>query len=395
MPIPLLALDSADDDAVIDLTVITDEAFAAIWRARTGERLRCRGCHAPLHAKRIEATGLRFFAHSRIEPQCPSQGETARHLSLKALFASAFRQVGWQADLEVAGVDWRADVLACGPQGQRVAVEVQLAALTLDIAQDRMRRHREAGVTTLWVFSGKRPRWATQISTVLLDAHDFVIDTVLLSGLQRDAGPSPARAATVYRLVTRWAEGRLSAVEDPEHLWLHYGSESRVTQYFQLDRCVDNHFRRVRAERERYERSAAGRRQAAALAKQARRPAENMMAESLNTFQKWFNAQTNWKCWFGTRTYRDPFSAAHVGEWSPEVGVIVLIGAFDPRYVFAIAEPHRASSKLDRRVAAWTSGLDSDVDTSGFNVVYTPGSVLGLANIPRDRLKPYRPGLRR
>lgn len=282
-----------------------------------------------------------------------------------------------------------------GPQGQRVAVEVQLAALTVDAAQDRMRRHREAGVTTLWVLSEKRPRWATQFSTVLLDADDFVVDTVLLAGAQRDARPAPARAATVHLLATRWAEGSLSPVEDPEHLWPQYPGEPRVTQYFQLDRCADNHFRRARAERERYEKSAAGRRHGAALAKQARLPVENAMAESLAAFQAWFNAQTKWKCWFGSRTVRDPFFATHVTEWSPAFGVVVLIGAFDPRYVFALAEPHRASPKLDRRVAAWTTGLDPEVDTSGFSVVYTPDSVLGLADTPHDRLKPYRPRSRR
>lgn len=393
--IPLLALDSANHDAVVDLTAITDEAFAAIWRARTGERLRCRECHAPLHSKRIEATGFRFFAHSHGGPLCPSTGETARHLNLKALFATAFRHVGWRADLEVADDDWRADVLVCSPRGQRVAVEVQLATMTLDAAQDRMRRHRDADVTTLWVPSEKRPRWATQFSTVLLDADDLVVDTVLLASAQRDAHPAPAQAATVHLLATRWAEGRLSPVEDPEHLWPQYRDEPNVTQYFQLDHCADEHFVRVRARRESDKQSAAGLRHAAALAKQARLPAENAMAESLTAFKEWFNAQTKWKCWFGTRTFRDPFSAAHVAEWSSEVGVSVLIGAFDPRYVFALAEPHRTSPKLDRRVAAWTTGLDPEVDTSGFTVVYTPESVLELADIPHDRLKPYRPRSRR
>ena len=393
--IPLLALDSADHDAVVDLTAITDEAFATIWRARTGERLRCRGCHAPLHAKRIGVTGLRFFAHSRVEPQCPSQGETARHLGLKALLAAAFRQVGWQADLEVAGDDWRADVLVCGPQGQRVAVEVQLAGLTPDAAQDRMRRHRAAGVTTLWVLSEKRPRWSTQFSTVLLDADDLVVDTVLLAGAQRDVRPAPARSATVHLLARRWAEGRLTAVEDPEQLLPQYLGDHPGTQYFQLDRCVDDHFGHVRAERERRERSAEAQRHAAALAKRSRLPAENAMAESLTAFQEWFDAQTNWKCWFGTQTHRDPFTAAHVAEWPLERGIVILIGAFDPRYVFALAEPHQASPKLDQRVAAWTTDRDPNVDTSGFAIVHTPDSVLGLAGIPHDRLRPYRPRSRR
>ena len=299
--IPLLALDSANHDSVVDLTTIKDEEWAAIWRTRTGQRLRCRGCHAPLHAKRIDATGLRFFAHSRVEPKCPSQGETERHLGLKALFATAFRHAGWQAELEIAGDDWRADVLVVGPYDQRVAVEVQLASLTPDDVQDRMRRHRAAGVTTLWVLSERRPRWATEFSTVLVDANDLVVDTVLLASDQRGERPTPSRAATIDLLATRWAQGRLTPVIDPEKLWTEYPHEPRVTQYFQLDQCADKHFRLALAERERYERSAEGLRQAAAIAKHARLPMENAMAASLSAFKEWFEAQTKWKCWFGKR----------------------------------------------------------------------------------------------
>jgi hypothetical protein len=348
-----------------------------------------------VHAKRIEATGLRFFAHSRIEPQCPSQGETARHLGLKALFAAAFRHAGWQADLEVAGDDWRADVLVCGPQGERVAVEVQLASLSLDAAQDRMRRHQAAGVTTLWVLSERRPQWATKFATVLLDTDDFVVDTVLTPRLAGTATPALASAAPVELLAARWTQGRLTPLQDPEQLWPEYFGGPRDTPYFQLDHCIDSYVRRARAEnereRERYEKAASDRREAAALAKEARLPVEWAMAESLSAFQEWFNAQTRWKCWFGTKAKRDPFSAAHDIEWSEDAGVVVLIGAFDPRYVFALAEPHRSSPKLDRRVAAWTLGLDPKVDTSGFRAAYTPDSVLDLADIPHSQLKPYQP----
>jgi hypothetical protein len=241
------------------------------------------------------------------------------------------------------------------------------------------------------VLSEKRPRWATQFSTVLVDADDLVVDTVLLACAQRGVRPAPARAAAVDLLATRWTQGRLTTVEDPDKLWPQYPGVPHVTQYFQLDRCADNYFLRALVERERYERSAEGLRQAAAIAKQARLPAENAMAASLSAFKKWFEAQTKWKCWFGRRTEREPRFAAHATEWSPEAGVAVLIGGFDPQYVFALAEPHRASPKLDRRVAAWTTGLDPDVDTSGFAIVYTPDSVLGLADIPRSQLKPYRP----
>lgn len=74
----------ADDGRVIDLSCADEAAWAGVWRARTGDRLRCRACGRPLHAKLRAATGLRFFAHTVAVPECPSQGETARHLALKA-----------------------------------------------------------------------------------------------------------------------------------------------------------------------------------------------------------------------------------------------------------------------------------------------------------------------
>lgn len=76
--------------------------------------------------------------------------------------------------------------------------------------------------------------------------------------------------------------------------------------------------------------------------------------------------------------------------WNPEVGVIMLIGFDRPSYVFARAEPHRVSLKIDRRVAVWTTRQDPTVVTTGFAAVYQPGSTLALAYIPTYQLKPYR-----
>jgi len=261
-------------------------------------------------------------------------------------------------------------------------------------AYDRMRRHR-TGVTTLWVSCDKRPRWARQFSTALVDTNDLVIDTVLQDRALSGVRPTMARPATIDLFAARWAEGRLTPVQDSEELQLEIYGDLSDTQCFQLDHCVDTYIEGVRAEneraRERIQRATEERRQADALAKQARLPVENAMAASLVAFQEWFCAQTRWKCRFGRSADRDPVFATYERAWSEDHGVLILIGAFSPKYVFALAEPHQASSKLDVRVAAWTTGLDPLVDTTGFRVVYTPASVLNLADIPRDRLKPYRP----
>jgi hypothetical protein len=293
--------------------------------------------------------------------------------------------------LEVAGEDWRADVLVRGPLGQCAAVEVQLATLTPDVVSDRMRRHRAARVTTLWVLSERRPNWAKQFATVLVDGNDFVVDTVLIGGAKSRDRPVPAGAATINRMVARWTQDRLSPIEDTEGLWLRSTYMPPVTQYFQLDGCVDDYFESQRSKRAILAQSAASKRQAEALAAQARVPANIAMATSLAAFKSWFDAQTKWKCWFGTPGRPDPLSAAHGTPWSLELGVLVLIGGFDPQYVFAHVEPHGVSPNKDPRVAAWTTGSDPDVDTSGFAVIYTPESVLGLADIPRSQMKPYYP----
>jgi hypothetical protein len=114
------------------------------------------------------------------------------------------------------------------------------------------------------------------------------------------------------------------------------------------------------------------------------------MAQSLREFVAWCERQTNWKCWFGRQRDRDSDRAAKEVPWDLQVGIDVLIGGLRPRFVFALAEPHRVSPKKDHRVAAWTTGNDSDVNTSRFATVYTPASVLGLADIPDDQLKPLQ-----
>src|SRR4051794_13339713 len=97
---PLLAIDTSRNNCVLDLTKPDEHAWADVWRQRTGDRLRCRSCSQPLVAKEITRTKLRFFAHAQEVSRCPTHGETARHLQLKALFAGAFRSAGWTADLE-------------------------------------------------------------------------------------------------------------------------------------------------------------------------------------------------------------------------------------------------------------------------------------------------------
>lgn len=233
-------------------------------------------------------------------------------------------------------------------------------------------------------------QWATEFSTVLVDARDRVIDTVLRAD-SSGARPRPAGAESVDLLVARLCERRLTPVEDPEGLWPEGVTEPGVTQYFQIDGCVDSFFLRRRHELEREAEQVAEHHRTLAQASRDRLPINAAMAESLATFQAWFSARTLWKCWFGTSRTKEPHVAAHDVKWDPEYGISVLIGGLSPRFVFALAGPHRDSEKLDKRVAAWTTGKDPAVDTSGFSIIYTPVNVLDVAGIDLSQLKPVPP----
>lgn len=125
--------------------------WEAIHRVRPRAPLTCRECGHGLHAK-LSPKGLRFFAHDRAAPTCSLVGETMAHRLLKLQLASAIRDAGWYAELEVAGEGWRADVVATSPDGtRRMAWEAQLAQITVDELRERTRRMGASGVRVCWV----------------------------------------------------------------------------------------------------------------------------------------------------------------------------------------------------------------------------------------------------
>lgn len=371
---PLIALDSTDS-RVVDATYAADGVWALYWRARTGDRLRCRGCGEVVHAKTMTQSGLRFFAHSSTVKGCPSHGETARHLELKKRVADAFRAAGWDAELEVAGEGWRADVLVAGPTGRQVAVEVQLAGTTAEEVDDRMSRHSRSGLTTMWIVERRRPYWAERFPTVVVDNEDRVIDSVLVTSATRVSVPAPAAPASLSRFVARWAEGRLTPVDDDE-AWKRYLHHS-VTAYFELDGCASAFLKRYLAERAAME---ARHRELAAAREVARALREMPMLASLEAFAAWFSQFEQWKCWYGGG-YRRDWRAAVSGTWKTDAGVVITIGRGEPMWVLALAEPHEPSPRRDPRVAAWVSGHDPATNTAGFDLVLRPSSALDLAEL--------------
>lgn len=134
----------------------SDGDWSEAQRASKGteNRLRMSCCDAPAYASH-SPLDLRYFAHKSGYDRCSSSGESDEHESLKAAAARAVQSlVGWQADVEVSGDGWRADVLAI--RGSiKIAIEVQLSAQAKRRTGARNDRFEASEVSAFWL---KGPR---------------------------------------------------------------------------------------------------------------------------------------------------------------------------------------------------------------------------------------------
>lgn len=136
------ALSDAEWDALRD-TVARDAASII---------LPCCGSEGYL---RRSAMGTPHFAHKR-GAHCDAPGETIHHLKAKADIVLACQRMGYTALTEVAGDDWRADVLAVHGN-TRIAFEVQWSFLRLEAALYRQSRYARDGVRGCWFFRNPPP----------------------------------------------------------------------------------------------------------------------------------------------------------------------------------------------------------------------------------------------
>lgn len=179
--------------------------WEAVHRVRPRAPLTCRECGHGLLAK-LSPKGLRFFAHDPAAPRCSLVGETMAHRLLKLQLASAIRDAGWYAELEVAGDGWRADVLATSPDGtQRMAWEAQLATITLAELRERTARMEHSGVAVCWVTDHDRS-WVGAVPAIRLSVADGSesadrVDATVVEGL-----------GTFHE---RWCHDRRRCREDP------------------------------------------------------------------------------------------------------------------------------------------------------------------------------------
>lgn len=177
-------------------------AWPRVYKVRPRAPLTCRGCGHGLHAK-VSSTGLRFFSHDAAQSDCATAGESLAHRLLKIELVSAVRAAGWEAELEVAGNGWRADVLATSPEGRRVAWEAQLAQITPEEIVARHNTMTADGLEVCWVADRYRA-WIGQVPAIAVaPAHPDTGET----DLQVVAGHA--------RFEPSWCENRRSCGDVP------------------------------------------------------------------------------------------------------------------------------------------------------------------------------------
>jgi len=134
--------------------MLSDAEWEALRAAGGQVILPCCGSEGYL---RRSPMGTPHFAHKRGAHCEVEAGETIYHLKAKADIMVACQNAGYAALTEVAGDDWRADVLA--ERGSvRIAFEVQWSFLRLDDAIFRQERYARDSVRGCWFFRNPPPQ---------------------------------------------------------------------------------------------------------------------------------------------------------------------------------------------------------------------------------------------
>ncbi|MFE5631999.1 competence protein CoiA family protein [Streptomyces sp. NPDC056543] len=151
----------------------------SVYKARPPAPLTCHECGWRLHLvhKTHGSYDLWFFRHATNAPDCEARlaGEGMAHHLLKLDLAHHTRAAGWSAEYEVAAPDgsWRADVMATSPDGtRRVALEAQMAAISVSDIEARTERYEAAGVEVCWFTDRRTVPWLDDVPSVQIARPD-------------------------------------------------------------------------------------------------------------------------------------------------------------------------------------------------------------------------------
>lgn len=144
------AVREGDGALIISADFLSPDWKVEKKRAKKGEvKYLCSVCHEPVTLA-TSHRDTQFFKHLP-GSNCPnSQGESLEHARLKSAVYKLCKSLGWDTDIEVAGPDWRADVLATDGT-RKVAFEVQLSGITGETLVERSEKYKRDGITSVWL----------------------------------------------------------------------------------------------------------------------------------------------------------------------------------------------------------------------------------------------------
>lgn len=149
------------DGAVVDARAYSVNAWADLQtRVRRGEaQVTMPFCHCNGHQS-ISVLATQFFKHYASSPciYANGGGESEEHIFAKHEAAAGVVAAGWSPVLEAVSPPgaprWRADVLATGPQGERIAFEIQRSRLSTSEYRERTSRYSRQGIDSVWFVDG-------------------------------------------------------------------------------------------------------------------------------------------------------------------------------------------------------------------------------------------------
>lgn len=149
--------------------------------------LECRVCGAAMTAV-VSHLKFRHFRHlGERTSECPAAAESLEHQQLKAWVARRAHEAGWQVEVERSADDgsYRADVMTTNPDLSRVIVwEAQVSRLDRQTAEERTRRHVDAGHEVIWLILGAQT-WSDRLPSVSIQRQEDANDYAVLKGLAR------------------------------------------------------------------------------------------------------------------------------------------------------------------------------------------------------------------
>ncbi len=135
----------------ISAPFLTDNEWNHVKKSlkQNPEYLHFKCCNSPVYA-RVSKKGLRHFVHKNTD-SCNYIHESEDHLLLKLEVYKACQDNGWDAEIEFAGDNFRADVLASNGK-HKVVFEIQLTRQDFQTTVDRQRAFEEADIRCAWFF---------------------------------------------------------------------------------------------------------------------------------------------------------------------------------------------------------------------------------------------------